>query len=335
VAILDHAAGIGLEGVFFRTVLDMSPTLDPGALREIRDAADERGLYLEAGLGKVNPFATAETPELRALGEGDIVLGARRVLEAAAAIGVCELWAGTANYKSQYHGIYGFDRFRTDVDWSDQLDAVVHLLNLLAPIARDLGVHINLETHEEITSFELVRIIEKVGPDAIGIVFDTANVLHRAEDPRATARRIAPYVRQTHLKDAALRWTAEGVEYQLRPCGQGVVDFAAVAPLLVEHNPGLNLTLECDDAREPGEMPMIMLVELDRPEFLAHHPDLTPAEVADYCLLVDQHEQRVRDGAADSFEAYAAKPFGPSEWDGYVTTSAAHIRGVLRARKQE
>ena len=48
-----------MEGLFFRTVLDMSPTLDPGELREIRQRADELGMYLETGLGKVNPYAIA------------------------------------------------------------------------------------------------------------------------------------------------------------------------------------------------------------------------------------------------------------------------------------
>lgn len=48
---LEHARELGLEGLFFRTVLEMSPTLDHGELREIRDRADDLKLYLETGLG--------------------------------------------------------------------------------------------------------------------------------------------------------------------------------------------------------------------------------------------------------------------------------------------
>src|SRR5690348_12628504 len=133
---LDHAVEIGMEGVFFRTVLDMSPTLDPGLLAAIRQRADELGIYLETGLGKVNPYAAAEAPEIRQIGDGDIVVGFRRMMQACRAIGCTELWVGTANYKSQYTGRFAYDRFRTDVEWHEQLRATARFLSKLAPIAR-------------------------------------------------------------------------------------------------------------------------------------------------------------------------------------------------------
>ena len=55
---------LGLGGIFFPTALDMSPTLDAGDLSDIRAKADELGLYLESGLGKINPYCSAEAPEL-------------------------------------------------------------------------------------------------------------------------------------------------------------------------------------------------------------------------------------------------------------------------------
>ena len=42
-ASLDHVKELGLEGIFFSTVLDMSPSLDAGALRDIRAKADDLG----------------------------------------------------------------------------------------------------------------------------------------------------------------------------------------------------------------------------------------------------------------------------------------------------
>ena len=39
----------------------------------------------------------------------------------------------------------------------------------------------NIETHDEITSFEILRLIERVGADCVGVVFDTANGLQRGE----------------------------------------------------------------------------------------------------------------------------------------------------------
>src|ERR1700722_2789996 len=228
---LDYGHELGLSGLFYRTVLDMSPMLDPGLLRAIRQRADELGMYLETGLGKVNPYANPEAPELRAAGDGDIVLGFRRMMEACVAIDCRELWVATANYKGMYQGRFAYDRFRTDVGWPDQLEAIERFLRKLAPIARDLGIHMNLETHEEITSFELVRLVEAVGPDVMGIVFDFANPLQRGEHVTRAASRVAPYVRQTHVKDAYVAFADGGLDFQMRPCGQGIVDFEAILPI--------------------------------------------------------------------------------------------------------
>src|SRR5437868_1322575 len=143
---LEHGCELGMDGLFFRTVLEMSPTLDPGELRDVRALADELGMYLETGLGKVNPYALPEAPEIRAIGDGDTLLGFERMMRACAAIDCRELWVGTANYKGAYKGMRAYDRFRTDVTWEEQLEASVRFLRKLAPIARDLGVHLNIET---------------------------------------------------------------------------------------------------------------------------------------------------------------------------------------------
>src|SRR5262245_62160906 len=222
---LDLCRALGLEGIFFRTVLDMSPRLDPVELREIRAHADELGLYLEAGLGKVNPYALAEAPEIRAAGDGDTRRGFERMMRACAEIDCRELWVATANYKAQYRGNLAYDRFRTDVTWTEQLRAAESFLKLLAPFARELGLHMNLETHEEITSFEVVRLVESVGPDVMGVTFDVGNVVQRGESPARAAERVAPYVRQTHMKDVALSFVSDGIQRQPRPCGLGAIDF--------------------------------------------------------------------------------------------------------------
>ncbi len=102
-----------LVAVLPATVLDMSPTLDKGALREIRAKADELGLYLESGVGKINPYCSAEAPEFRAIGDGDIILGFTRMIEASAAIGCLELWISPGNFKSNTVAGWQMTAFRT------------------------------------------------------------------------------------------------------------------------------------------------------------------------------------------------------------------------------
>src|SRR5438046_642930 len=110
----------------------------------------------------------------------------------------------------------------------------------------------NMETHEEITTFEVVRLVEAVGPDVMGVTFDIANVTHRGEDPVAAAHRVAPYTRQTHLKDMILVLDEDGARRQMRPCGQGVVNYEVILPLLYQHNPGLHLTIENPNTHGQG-----------------------------------------------------------------------------------
>ncbi|MBV9329595.1 MAG: sugar phosphate isomerase/epimerase [Chloroflexi bacterium] len=324
---LDHARQLGMEGLFFRSVLDMSPTLDHGELREIKCHADELGMYVESGLGKVNPYASAEAPELRAAGDGDILLGFRRMLEASRAIDVTEVWIGTANFKGQYYGYWCYDRFRTDVTWEEQLAATERFLKKLAPIARDLGIHMNIETHEEITTFEVVRLVEAVGPDAIGITFDTGNVTHRGEAPVAAARRIAPYVRQTHLKDVVHVFADDGLKRQVRPCGHGLVDFEVILPLLHHHNPKLNLSIENPTAN--GEM----IVQIYDPVWQASHPDLSVSELAELIRLTRMCEERIASGAAPTLDAYDEVPFDYDRSVWFIKESAAYLRGVCDRRQ--
>jgi len=327
---LAHGKELGMAGLFFRTVLDMSPSLDKGELRDIRSCADELGMYLETGLGKVNPYATPEAPELRAIGDGDIVRGFRRMMEACAAIDCRELWVATANYKPSFRGRRAYDRFRTDVNWSEQLAATQRFLVTLAPIARDLGIHMNIETHEEITSFEIVRLVEAVGADVTGIVFDTANVLQRGEEPVFATRRVAPYVRQTHIKDGFLGWGRNGeLDFQMRPCGQGIVDFRAILPILAAANPTLNLSIENAESESDRKRGNALIhIEIFEPEWLNGHPDLTIEEYAAFLEMVQHYEARcVAEGIASTV-VYESLPFGYAETTAHVKDSARHIRSI-------
>lgn len=327
VASLDHGKELGMDGLFYRTVLDVAPTLDMGALKAIRQRADELGMYVEMGLGKVNPYALPETPEMRAIGDGDTLLGFRRMMEACAAIDCRELWVGTANHKN-YRGRFGTDRFRTDVSWADQLEAIEKLLFKLKPIALDLGIHINIETHEEITSFEVVRLVETCGPEAFGIVYDTSNGLQRLEHPSWVARRVAPYVRQTHFKEIGMMFRDRGLVTQSRPCGQGVIDFAAILTILAAAQPELNITIENSEPYEDGpKLAKFGFLEIADPAVIALHPDCTVAEYADYVDMVHKYEARIDAGEVPPLiEEVRDFDYAASVRD--ILFSRDHLRGI-------
>lgn len=343
-ASLDLVHELGLGGIFFPTALDMSPTLDAGYLRDLRAKADDLGLYLESGLGKINPYCSAEAPELRAAGDGDIIAGFIRMMEASVAIGCLELWVSPGNFKPAYRGRLAVDRFRTDVTWDEQLLATERVLKKLAPAARANGVHMNVETHDEITSFEILRLIEAVGPDCVGVVFDTANMVQRGEHPVWAAKRVAPHIRQTHIKDALVARAPGGLDFQPRTVGTGVVDFAAILPILAGVNPDLTLSLEiaqstADNPRRPNPR---QCIQIDDPLWRAGHPDLTPEELEAYLAMVDAVERRIAAGEVESWEAYETSRYGYPTYErqsygfdeavAFIDASARHIEEICAAK---
>jgi sugar phosphate isomerase/epimerase len=322
---LGQIAVRGLNGLNVRTLDEIAPTLDRGFLTDFAQRANELGLYIEMGVGKVNPYMTAELPRVRDLGGGSYLAGMQRMIRTCAEFGWTETWTAVGGYKP-YPGIFFTDRFRSDADWSDQLAATEKFLLRLAPVLRETGVRLNLETHEEITTFELLRLIETVGDDVIGVCLDPANLAVRAEVPLEGIARIAPYVHTTQLRDAALWRTDEGLSRFIAPCGEGVIDWDAALDLILTHRPDINLTIE-----PIGVVRAEMKLHTADATWRAGHPDLTDTALAELDSLAANYEARAALGEAEDIDALRAlRP--ESAVDDFAQRCAAHLRTVLIRR---
>jgi sugar phosphate isomerase/epimerase len=324
IGLLERCAALGHDGVFFRTVLDIVPDLDAGKLRAVRQRADELGLYLEMGLGKINPYNTPEAPEVRILGGGDYLLGMRRMIEAVTAIGCISLWADTANYQGHGFGLFAIDRYRTDVDWADQLEATTRFAKKLSPILRDRGAALAVETHEEITTGELSRMIEAVGPECMGVTLDLANVVTRGEEPLAATRRIAPFVRQTHMRDVVLFRTPRGLERQIRACGDGQIEWRTVMGLLRDADVRPNFTIE----NAHGDRNDIPLFD---PRWQAGQPDQARDEIDSLLSLADALAEEVKTGRRPGREAYDDAVAGTAGQETFIARSTDALRAAATA----
>lgn len=301
----------GLDGAFFSTIAAISPTLDIGELREVRARAEAMGLYIETGVGFVNPARFPTTTAVLALGDGDYRRGLERQIQVARELGWTELRSGFGNET---------DRVNPHLPWTRQLAETRAFLHMLAPLLRDLGCRLNLETHADVTTYELVPLIEAIGPDIVGICLDTGNLLCRAEEPVTAIQRIAPYVHQTHIKDCILYAAEQGLVRQMRPCGEGLFDWDVVLPILGQHAPDLNLSIE----DHKGLFPL----EIFDPDWHALHPDLTARELAELVRIARQCEARIARGELAPAAAYEAIP-----WEEHniarLHTSLRHLRAVL------
>jgi L-ribulose-5-phosphate 3-epimerase len=120
-------------------------------------------------------------------------------------------------------------------------------IRVMAAIFRDQGVAIALETGQE-SAATLLQALEDLAGEDVGVNFDPANmILYGMGDPVDALTRLAPAVRQLHVKDAlpaaeAGEW---GTEVRV---GSGAVDWDAFLDVVREGVPAANLVIE----RESG-----------------------------------------------------------------------------------
>ncbi len=302
---LDLILELGLEGAQFGGLRGLSPSLDHGELQALRDRAEALGLYTHVSLSLTcNPHLANldRTEHLRRLGEE---------IEAAAKVGWRELHASLGG---------GDERYLHPVPWTRHLADSAELLRHLAPVLRGQGCRVDLETHGDSTTFELVRLVEEVGPDVVGLCLDTANVLCHCEDPVAAARRAAPYTHLTHLKDGALFFTDRGYGRQTLPPGRGALDWETILPILAEYSPDLPLSIE-------DHKWLFYFHCFDR-HWLALHPDLTREELALVMQLAWRCQQRTLAGELPDPVAYEQIPH-VDEVRERLAAGGRYLRGLV------
>ncbi|MCC6173909.1 MAG: sugar phosphate isomerase/epimerase [Chloroflexi bacterium] len=282
----------GLDGCLYPSILDLSPTLDMAELRPIWAQADELGIRLGVGLGQIHPLKLDGRADVLALGDGDAWAGLERMIRVACAINCTDLWCWIGTLA---------DRASGTVPWAVQLKLFTGLAQSLVPLLRDLGATLSIKTHEEVSTFELVRVVEAIGPDVSGVFFDPANVVVRLEDPLAAARRVAPYVRHVHADDALLLFQGGRLARKLWPCGNGIVDWPTMLRILGAHRADLPLSLELHKG-------IFSMDAFDR-YWLEEQPDLTVSEYAALVRHAVTCARRLASGEIADPEAFQSVPF--------------------------
>ena len=103
-----------------------------------------------------------------------------------------------------------------------------------------------LETYEQISSTDLVALVETIGSDNLGICLDPANSVAALELPRDVVVRTARYVKNVHVKDFAFTRRGGWVGFTLEgaPLGTGLLDYDHLVSAVQPDARGINQIIE-------------------------------------------------------------------------------------------
>ena len=190
--LLDKAVNLGAEVVQFCENLSLT-CLSTGELADLIDQAREAGIALEVGTRGLDLSNMARHAELaRKVGSGFVRVVAH---------------GGSA------------DQSAADIER--------HLQSCLGVCE---GVAIAIENHDRLAAVELLRIVESLGPDKLGITLDTANSLGCLEGTNEVADRLGLYARCLHIKDVKATRLPLNLGFMVvgTPAGEGDVDIPRI-----------------------------------------------------------------------------------------------------------
>ena len=255
--LMDLAQEEGLAGVEF-PLLSLVPSFD-GALVQVSDEQKEIGAELKRrGLSLVADYG--------ALLDNDASHCAEYLSLAAK--------TGAVVVRATLSHILCGDRRKLPGGWTAHMAALAQRLTELLPIARDLGICIAVENHQDATNEDLLELAERTGnSSSFGITLDTGNPLAVGQDPAESARILAPIVRHLHLKDYTIHFAPEG--YRLVRCaaGDGVIDFSSILAAVRKNGHSVLPSIEIA-AQATRSIPLL------EPEWWEHYPARDARELA-------------------------------------------------------
>jgi 3-oxoisoapionate decarboxylase len=213
--VMDQALALGLAGVEIPARM-----LDAEDVEKIGTYAADNGLFVTLDTSGYDPEALA------------------RVVELAGRVGAPTVRTVVGGAK------IGGDRRPLAGRWQAFLDEVLSNLRTAAVAAQQAGVTLAVENHQDLASEELVWLCESIDSPHFGVNLDSGNPLATAEEPIDYFRRIAPWIKNVHLKDYWTWWGPEGYLLVRCPLGQGLTDFPALLDILDADAPGASMAIE-------------------------------------------------------------------------------------------
>lgn len=236
-SLMDEAKKLGLDGLHL-TAADLGKT-DDAHLRDVRRAAEERGLYLEYNFSL---DASSYDPRLTNTMEEGIAIAEKIGSD----IGKISMDI------HRPHPVCG-SAFHPQV--IPQLEAIAQKAIAAAPVAQNAGVRLCVENHTEAFSDEVFWVVQRANHPYVGACVDTNNSLMVGEDPLSAIRKLAPIAYTNHFSDHRIVFDQYGCRITGVAAGTGDVPMRE-AYRIIRSNPNmkrLNLEVEFDPGSDGPE----------------------------------------------------------------------------------
>ena len=126
----------------------------------------------------------------------------------------------------------------------DYLSALVEPFKQVMPLAEEYGIPVGIENHQDVCSWELIELCERIDSPQRGVTMDVANALAVGETPAAFAQRVMPILKHVHFKDYTIHPSESGYRFKRCALGEGVVDWPAMVALFTEGAPTVQGCIE-------------------------------------------------------------------------------------------
>lgn len=205
------------------------------AAKVLRDRIGELGVYLE---GSIAPPRD----------EADVDRFEAEVLTAKV--------AGADVLRTVMLGGRRYEVFKTADEYKAFKERAWKSLQLAAPVVARRKVRLAVENHKDYRADELAGVMKRLKSDHVGVTVDTGNNIALLDDPHGAVEALAPWAMSVHLKDMAVKESADGFLLSEVPLGDGYLDLKRIVGELRKANPAVRFNLEMI-TRDPLRVPCL------------------------------------------------------------------------------
>jgi len=225
--LMDKAVEWGVDGLLV-TGCDLE-SKDDQRLKEVREAAEARDLYLEYNFSLDEEF----DPRLT----NTIEEGVQIAHKLGADLGKVSL--DIRRPRPLYGSCFHPNVMRQLCDVYDEIMAA------LPPIEKN-GVKVALENPTETVADEIIWLIERINHPMVRACVDTVNSMGVLENPEVAVEKLAPYAISNHFCDHKLDRDQFGIRFHGVALGDGDIDCVKTYNTIKELSPTDRITFEIE-----------------------------------------------------------------------------------------